>query len=215
MRFSGDGPIICQTHRPELFQPAAQPRALGRVEIGVKHRGPRSALATLHQSGAFKALFPRQRGAALEAILINTAGGITGGDRFSAALEVGANAHLAVTTQAAERAYRAQPGRCLRRPNLVCGWLFYVSVWLCARGGRCARGGGHGELRSVCVCARALHTNTAHAAHNQPNAQPTASCMISSRTMLPATRSATHGKHMPMVRWSHPAARGACARGSA
>jgi len=110
MRFSGDGPIICQTHRPELFQPAAQPRALGRVEIGVKHRGPRSALATLHQSGAFKALFPRQRGAALEAILINTAGGITGGDRFSAALEVGANAHLAVTTQAAERAYRAQPG---------------------------------------------------------------------------------------------------------
>ncbi|MDF1717817.1 MAG: urease accessory protein UreD, partial [Antarcticimicrobium sp.] len=55
-------------------------------------------------------MFPRQRGAALEAILINTAGGITGGDRFSAALEVGANAHLAVTTQAAERAYRAQPG---------------------------------------------------------------------------------------------------------
>ena len=110
MRLPGDGPITCQTHRPELFQPAAQPRAIGRVGIGSKQGGARSALATLHQSGAFKALFPRPIGSTLEAILINTAGGITGGDRFSTSLEVGAASHLSVTTQAAERVYRAQPG---------------------------------------------------------------------------------------------------------
>jgi len=110
MRLPGDGPITCQTHRPELFQPAAQPRAIGRVGIGSKQGGARSTLATLHQSGAFKALFPRPLGPTLEAILINTAGGITGGDRFSTSLEVGADSRLSVTTQAAERAYRAQPG---------------------------------------------------------------------------------------------------------
>lgn len=93
-----------------MFQPQAQPRAIGTVTLGAKRAGGRSALAGLHQGGAFKALFPRSGGRALQAILINTAGGITGGDRFSARLEVGDGSLLRVTTQAAERAYRAQPG---------------------------------------------------------------------------------------------------------
>ena len=42
--------------------------------------------------------------------MINTAGGITGGDRFSLDVEVQNGATLTVTTQAAERAYRAQTG---------------------------------------------------------------------------------------------------------
>ncbi|MBY6048216.1 urease accessory protein UreD [Vannielia litorea] len=60
-------------------------------------------------SGAMKLLFPRRAGA-LQAMLLNSAGGITGGDRFR--LEAGAEpgAALSLTTQAAERAYRAQPG---------------------------------------------------------------------------------------------------------
>lgn len=75
-----------------------------------KAAGPCSALAGLRQSGAYKALFPRPRDRALDATLVNTAGGLTGGDRFSATVEAGADSHLRVTTQAAERAYRAQPG---------------------------------------------------------------------------------------------------------
>lgn len=55
-------------------------------------------------------MFPRQLGNAVETILINTAGGITGGDRFDLSATVGADAHLTITTQAAERAYRAQAG---------------------------------------------------------------------------------------------------------
>ncbi|WP_247743370.1 urease accessory protein UreD [Shimia sp. R10_1] len=46
--------------------------------------------------------------------MLNTAGGITGGDRFSVAAAAGAGSHLTVTTQAAERAYRsidAKPGQ--------------------------------------------------------------------------------------------------------
>lgn len=43
-------------------------------------------------------------------MLINTAGGVTGGDRFRWTLEAEARADLVVTTQAAERAYQSQPG---------------------------------------------------------------------------------------------------------
>ncbi len=45
--------------------------------------------------------------AALEAVIINTAGGMTGGDRFDIDVAVGPSARLAVTTAAAEKIYRS------------------------------------------------------------------------------------------------------------
>jgi len=42
--------------------------------------------------------------------LVNTAGGITGGDTFDLEIDVRDGAKLTLTTQAAERAYRAQNG---------------------------------------------------------------------------------------------------------
>jgi urease accessory protein len=62
----------------------------------------------LRQSGALKLLFPR-RADDVHAILINTAGGITGGDRFDISGKAGADTRLTISTQAAERVYRAQP----------------------------------------------------------------------------------------------------------
>ena len=88
---------------------SAQPRARGALRLSSKTRGRASVLDGLRQSGATKALFPQGR-ASLEAIVINTAGGITGGDRFRIDAGAGAGSHLTLTTQAAERAYRAQPG---------------------------------------------------------------------------------------------------------
>jgi len=41
-------------------------------------------------------------------VTINTAGGITGGDRFNIAVHAGDNSRLTLTTQAAERVYRAK-----------------------------------------------------------------------------------------------------------
>lgn len=110
---SGGCGITCQQRhvvapQTPLPQPA-QPRAEGRVGIGAKRVATGSVLSTLHQSGAFKALFPRRSGPTLSAILVNTAGGITGGDRFATTLDVGPQSALSVTTQACERAYRAQP----------------------------------------------------------------------------------------------------------
>ena len=65
-------------------------------------------IADLRMSGALKALFPQGRG--LEAILMNSAGGITGGDRLTASATAGEGTTLTITTQAAERAYRAAAG---------------------------------------------------------------------------------------------------------
>ncbi|WP_279391698.1 urease accessory protein UreD [Shimia aestuarii] len=58
-------------------------------------------------SGSSRALFPRNRDAALEAVLLNTSGGITGGDHFDINATALPHSHLTLTTQAAERAYRA------------------------------------------------------------------------------------------------------------
>ena len=72
-------------------------------------RGTR--LSHLRQSGAAKIRLPRIADrAALEAILLNTAGGVTGGDRLRYEARVGENARLMITSQAAERAYRSSGG---------------------------------------------------------------------------------------------------------
>jgi urease accessory protein len=57
-----------------------------------------------------KILFPR-RASDVHGIVINTAGGITGGDRFQLDAHAGANTSLTLSTQAAERVYRAHPGQ--------------------------------------------------------------------------------------------------------
>lgn len=88
---------------------ARQPRAVGQVQVSSKARAGASVIDDLRQQGSMKALFPRPRGQALDAVLLNTGGGITGGDRFDIAATAGPDTHLVVTTQAAERAYRAQP----------------------------------------------------------------------------------------------------------
>ncbi len=86
-----------------------QPRARGALEIATKPApGGGTALARLRQQGALRALFPR--GGGLTAVALNTSGGVTGGDRFTVTAEAAADTRLTVTTQAAERLYRAQPG---------------------------------------------------------------------------------------------------------
>lgn len=87
-----------------------QPRAKGGVVLSSKRRGSVSVIDHLHQSGCLRALFPRG-GTSLDAVLINTSGGVTGGDNIAVSATVGAGSALTLTTQAAERAYRAQPGQ--------------------------------------------------------------------------------------------------------
>ena len=90
--------------------PLDQPRAIGRAMVSSKMSPRGSVIDGLRQAGALKLLFPRQA-QALEAIIVNTAGGITGGDRLDIEATAGPDTTLTLTTQAAERAYRAQPGQ--------------------------------------------------------------------------------------------------------
>lgn len=78
-------------------------RSQGMARVVLRARGGRAALSELHQSGSAKAFLPR--GAADEAIFLNTSGGLTGGDRLCYALDLAAGLRFVATTQTAERAY--------------------------------------------------------------------------------------------------------------
>lgn len=69
-----------------------------------------SRLADLHQRGSAKIRLPKTFDGVPEAVTLNTAGGLTGGDRISFEIEVGEAARALASTQAAERVYRAASG---------------------------------------------------------------------------------------------------------
>ncbi|MEL6961076.1 MAG: urease accessory protein UreD, partial [Pseudomonadota bacterium] len=92
------------------YQPQTLPRAIGEGKLSVGADGAVTRVAELRHSGCLKVLMPRTFRADAEAVLVNTAGGITGGDRFDIAAEVGTGAALTLTSQAAERIYRSSDG---------------------------------------------------------------------------------------------------------
>ncbi len=68
-------------------------------------------LGDLRQEGCLKARFPRAGPPGWSgAVLLNTAGGIAGGDRLDTRVEAGPGTEATLASQAAERVYRALPG---------------------------------------------------------------------------------------------------------
>jgi urease accessory protein len=82
-------------------------RARGVGRVSTKQFGGRTHLASLFQDGCAKIRLPKTHSHSLEAVLINTAGGITGGDQIEWSASVEADGHLVLTTQACERSYRS------------------------------------------------------------------------------------------------------------
>jgi urease accessory protein len=85
-------------------------RASGHVALSVRAGGGRSRRAHVHEAGSLRFRFPNAQGATLEAIILNTAGGMTGGDRFGIDIDVGDGAKLLVGTTSAEKIYRSLQG---------------------------------------------------------------------------------------------------------
>lgn len=83
-------------------------RAAGGVRLRFGKVGARTHRLELAESGGYRARFPTTFDATSEAVLINTGGGMAGGDamRVEAVLDAGSDA--VVTTQAAEKIYRSQ-----------------------------------------------------------------------------------------------------------
>jgi urease accessory protein len=77
-----------------------------RIVLGSSERGTR--IMDVYQRSPIRVLFPRTAGTQLqEAVLVNTSGGIAGGDRLESSVTAMDNASIAITTQAAEKVYRA------------------------------------------------------------------------------------------------------------
>ncbi|MCZ4091801.1 urease accessory protein UreD [Sinorhizobium psoraleae] len=88
----------------------APQRAWGRGRLVAKSRSGRACIAELYQEGCAKIRLPRTFDASMEAVLINSSGGVTGGDRISWAFEAGEGTALTLTTQACEKIYKASAG---------------------------------------------------------------------------------------------------------
>jgi len=84
-------------------------RASGAARVGLVSSHGQSRLTQLHQSGCAKAFLPRVPRTP-EVVFLNTAGGVTGGDRLDFSVSVGPGAKVTATTQTAERAYASAGG---------------------------------------------------------------------------------------------------------
>src|ERR1700745_2944902 len=84
-------------------------RARGAIHFDVALRDGVTRRGALHESGSLRVRFPSPEDHGLSAVLVNTAGGIAGGDRFDIDISAAEGARLTLTTAAAEKIYRA-PG---------------------------------------------------------------------------------------------------------
>jgi urease accessory protein len=83
-------------------------RAVGQIALTVDAAHGVSRRQRVHEAGSLRVRFPNaERPDTLEAVIVNTAGGMTGGDRFGIDVAVGSGAGLTVTTAAAEKIYRS------------------------------------------------------------------------------------------------------------
>ncbi len=86
-------------------------RAKGEGRLALKVSAGRSRIDTLFQEGCAKIRLPDTFGSqATEAVLINTSGGLTGGDRIIWHVEAGTDTDAVITTQACEKVYKASSG---------------------------------------------------------------------------------------------------------
>jgi len=82
-------------------------RSAGRIALSVAAQSGVTRRRQVYEDGPLRVRFPNASGSALEAMIVNTAGGIAGGDRHDLDIGVGEGATLGVTTAAAEKVYRA------------------------------------------------------------------------------------------------------------
>jgi urease accessory protein len=96
------------------------PRTEGSVRLVLERRDERTHVNVMHQAGAARVRFPNTaEGAPPEAVLLNTAGGLTGGDRIDTSVELRPRAEATVTTAASEKIYRALEGEATVRVQLA------------------------------------------------------------------------------------------------
>ena len=105
-------------------------RAQGSGRLVVSGSENAARIVDVFERAPIRIMFPRNiHGAMEEAVVVDTAGGIAGGDRLEIAVTALTNASILVTSQAAEKVYRAlnEPARITTRLKALEGaklaWL--------------------------------------------------------------------------------------------
>lgn len=102
--------------RAEVLQ-----RARGVGGVTSLQRDGATRLATLYQDGCAKIRLPHTHSSSMEAVLINTAGGLTGDDHMQWSATVAPGGRMVLTTQACERIYRSIGGAARVETSLAIG----------------------------------------------------------------------------------------------
>lgn len=91
-------------HQPDIF---AANRARGLIVVNAEAAAGITRRTTVREEGSLRVRFPGPAAPALQAVIVNTAGGTAGGDRYDIACHAGVGADLTVSTAAAEKIYRS------------------------------------------------------------------------------------------------------------
>lgn len=96
------------------FDPLASVRSRGVLALSARREDGATRRFRVREEGALRMRFPPEAPGRLDAVVVNVAGGIAGGDSYDCAFEAQADARLTVTSAAAEKIYRAlgAPTRC-------------------------------------------------------------------------------------------------------
>ncbi len=81
-------------------------RARGALAAGFRRVGARTEVIGPHETGGYRLRLPRSHGGPCEAVIVNTGGGMAGGDRAAFSFAAEAGAAVTLTTTAAEKIYR-------------------------------------------------------------------------------------------------------------
>lgn len=87
--------------------PLAGIRARGKVVVEARGHGSATQLITLEECGGYRCKFPTSPEPWLDAMVVNTGGGVAGGDRLEIEVSVSGGGNLHVSTATAERIYRS------------------------------------------------------------------------------------------------------------
>ena len=104
-----------QMYLEQINKMDSLPRAKGALHLTTSGQ---SKIKSLFQQGSTRALFPR-RAKGLECIMINTSGGLTGGDKLSNSIICEGHSHLIISTQGCERIYKSGDGTAAVVENIV------------------------------------------------------------------------------------------------
>jgi len=90
--------------RAQVF---AANRAVGRIALTAEYGRGITQRKRVAEAGGLRVHFPGARARELQAVLINTAGGIAGGDSYDLEITAGDKARVAISSTAAEKVYRS------------------------------------------------------------------------------------------------------------